>query len=500
VTALHQNLTMLALIVIPFFTFFEEQFTSHLRDDFLLVILGSIIAAIGSGAVVVYLFRRRPRERFLFWFGLFACPYGIRLLTNTSMCRAAFGEPRLACQFAGAFVDLALMIPALLLFQVFYGKGWRSSVRWLIGSYTAFATFAFTQILIERRPDLFPTAGIGTVFLLPLVILLGWLKKYRPPRTEDRGVLSFGLVILFLTFAYDRFVRAQMLYWHAWKPLSPSAKEPIEPYGVFVLICCLAYAATRRVLGNERELASLEEEMRAARRIQSSILPEVAPSVPGLQVAFRYAPMTAVAGDFYDFRPILPSGLGIIVADVAGHGVPAALVASMLKSVISSTNVNLDRPSKLIAGLNSTLCGQTKGQYATAVYAYLDQGSRVIRYSAAGHPPPLLWRKVTRSLLRLNEGGLLLGVRSNEGYPEADFSLEAGDRLLIYTDGLVEATNPEDLEFGSARLEEFIRRHTHLSADQFAGQLLEEVLAWPGTNNKRPQSDDITIVVIDVGR
>jgi sigma-B regulation protein RsbU (phosphoserine phosphatase) len=466
------------------------------RNDFLLVILGAVIAAIGFGAVALHLFRRRRRERFLLWFGLFACPFGVRLLTNTSICRLAFGQPTLAWQFAGAFVDLALLVPALLLFQDFHGKGWRSSVRWLIGSYTAFASFAFTQILIERRPDLFPAAGIGTVFLLPLVILLGWLKEYRLPRMEDQGVLSFGLIILFLTFAYDRFVRAQMLYWRAWEPLSAAVKEPIEPYGVFVLICCLAYAATRRVLGNERELASLEEEMRAARRIQSSILPETAPSLPGFHAAFQYAPMTAVAGDFYDFRPILPCGLGVIVADVAGHGVPAALVASMLKAAISSSNGNLDHPSKMIAGLNFMLCGQVKGQYATAVYAYLDE--RIMRYSAAGHPPPLVWRNATQSLLPLREGGLLLGVRSNEVYPEGEFLLEIGDRLLIYTDGLLEAMNPEGLEFGNARLEEFIRKHTHLSADQFAGELLDEVLTWPGRENKHLQSDDIPIVVIDV--
>jgi serine phosphatase RsbU (regulator of sigma subunit) len=295
-------------------------------------------------------------------------------------------------------------------------------------------------------------------------------------------------------------VRAQILTWHVWAPLSPSAKEPIEPYGLFVLICCLAYAATQRILGNERELASFGEEMRAARRIQSSILPEVAPSVPGLNVAFRYAPMTAVAGDFYDFLPIRASGVGIIVADVAGHGVPAALVASMLKVAFSSSYGSLDHPGKLIADLNSTLCGQTKGQYGTAVYAYLDGANRAACYSAAGHPPPLLWRNRTQTLLPLREGGLLLGVRSNETYPEQKLLLEPGDRLLIYTDGLVEATSPEGLEFGSTRLEEFVESNTHLSADQFAGKLLEEVLTWPGSKNKHLQSDDIMIVVIDIGR
>jgi sigma-B regulation protein RsbU (phosphoserine phosphatase) len=405
----------------PIIRTLEEQFTSPLQNDFLLVILGSMIAAIGFGAVAVHRFRRRPRERFLFWFGLFAGPYGVRLLTNTSICRLAFGQPTLAWQFAGAFLDLAIMVPALLLFQSFYGKGWRSSVRWLIGSYTVFATAAFTLILIERRPDLFPAAGVGTVFLLPLIILLGRLKGYRLPWTEDRSALSFGLIVLFLAFSYDRFVRAQILSWRVWGPLSASSKKPLEPYGLFVLICCLGYALKRRLFANERDLASLGEEMRAARRIQTSILPDVAPKLSGFDAAFRYAPMAAVAGDFYDFSPVPSDGLGIIVADVSGHGVPAALVASMLKVAVSSGHGRLDRPGNAITGLNSVLCSQAKGQYATAVYVYLDGKNQLGRYSAGGHPPPLLWRKATQTLLRLNEGGLLLGVRSQEAYREEEF-------------------------------------------------------------------------------
>jgi sigma-B regulation protein RsbU (phosphoserine phosphatase) len=487
-----------AVIGIALFAYPQGQLASHLRSDFWLLVLGSVIAAIGIGAIAVHVFRRRPGERFLLWFGMFACPYGIRLLTTTSMYSLAFGELQFAWQFVGAFFDLALIIPALLLFEDFYGKGWRSSVHWMIWGYSVFATVAFTSILSQRHPDLFPAAGIGTVFLLPLVLLLGRLRGYRLPRREDRRVLSFGLIILFLAFGYDRFARAQAVHWRAWLPLALSVKEPVEPYGVFVLICCLGYAATRRVLANERELASLGEEMRAARVIQSSILPEVAPQIAGMEAAFRYAPMTAVAGDFYDFLPMSPSSVGIIVADVAGHGVPAALVASMLKVAISSNNGNLDHPDEVIAGLNSLLCGQTRNQYATAVYAYLDGKTRLARYCAAGHPPPLLWRNATRTVLPLNEGGLLLGVRSNDVYTEEEFSLENRDRLLIYTDGLVEATNPHGIEFGRVRLQEFIERHTHLQADEFAGQLLEEVLTWPGRDKKHPQADDITIVVIDV--
>src|SRR5258708_7839041 len=107
-------------------------------------------------------------------------------------------------------------------------------------------------------------------------------------------------------------------------------------------------------------------------------------------------------------------------------------------------------PGKVIAGLNFTLCRQAQGQYATAVYVFLDQARRMGCYSAAGHPPLLLWQRATRTLLELNESGLLLGVRSSEKYEQTEFTLEAGDRLLVYTDGLVEAVNARGEAFGEA--------------------------------------------------
>jgi phosphoserine phosphatase RsbU/P len=209
--------------------------------------------------------------------------------------------------------------------------------------------------------------------------------------------------------------------------------------------------------------------------------------------------MADVAGDFYDFLPAAPTCLGIVVADVVGHGVPAALVASMVKVAISSRTSEGNNPARMIAGLNSTLCGEAQGQYATAVYVYLDETKRAGCYSAGGHPPPLLWRSTTRTLVRLDAGGLLLGVRRDEDYPQTDFSLETGDRLLIYTDGLVEAINSEGLEFGDARLEDLINEYQHLSAERFLERLLEEVLAWPGKGKSNLQGDDITAVVVDVG-
>jgi sigma-B regulation protein RsbU (phosphoserine phosphatase) len=234
-----------------------------------MVVLGSIIAAIGLAAVLVQLFRWRSRDRVLLLLGLFAGPYGIRLLTNTIPFQIAFGEPHKYWPFASRLIEFATIVPALLLFEDFYGKGWRSSVRWLMWAYVVFATIAFADIVIRRRPDLLPAAGVGTVFLLPGVLLLGRLMGYSPPKVQDQGVLTFGMLALFLTFAQNRLASTGLLDWHT----------DAEPYGLFVLICCLGYAATRRVLTNEKMLVSLDEEMRAATQIQRSILPRSNPEI-----------------------------------------------------------------------------------------------------------------------------------------------------------------------------------------------------------------------------
>jgi serine phosphatase RsbU (regulator of sigma subunit) len=250
-------------------------------------------------------------------------------------------------------------------------------------------------------------------------------------------------------------------------------------------------------LTNEKQLFALSEEMRAAKQIQSSILPGSVPKIASLDIAVRYAPLTAVAGDFYDFVTTEPGSLGIVLADVAGHGVPAALVASMIKVAVSTQSSNAAAPDRALAGINAILCRQAPGQYATAVYCFYEERCHLLRYAAAGHPPPLLWRNRTRELHRLEEGGLLMGVHTDEIYPCGESAVEAGDRLLVYTDGVLEATNGAGQTFGEFRLPSVIEANSELSAERFSHLLLDEVRSWSGPARQSMRSDDITFLVID---
>ena len=453
-----------------------------------LLIVSTVIVALGAAAVTVYAIRVRHRERFLLWFGLFSILYGLVLIVRNSVFRLGFRPPQNIGLYVERLIAVFTIVPGLLLFEEFYGRGWRSSLRWLIWSYCALAVAVISGI-VRRSPlewILFP--GSALVIMVPLVLAMGYFTGYQPPPVPNRRVLFVGLFAIFCTFSIDRVLQTELGHW----------RVGIEPYGFLALVVCLSYVTAQRVLADDKRLLSLSDEMRAATRIQEAILPSTLPSLETVRIAVRYAPMTAVAGDLYDFPPAPLDCLAVFVGDVMGHGVPAALVASMVKTAVSITCRHDSEPAMVIAGLNAILCAEARQQYATAVYLCLDTVNGVGRYSAAAHPPPLLWRRGKQSLEVLGESGLLLGVRPKEAYADSEFSFEVGDRLLLYTDGLLEAENAAGESFGDAALATFIKERQEVGAEQFVDLLLKEVLAWSCDGTRARQEDDITIVVIDI--
>ena len=210
-------------------------------------------------------------------------------------------------------------------------------------------------------------------------------------------------------------------------------------------------------------------------------------------VAARYAPMTAVAGDFYEFLSTEGPRAGLFVADVSGHGVPAALIASMVKIATSSQRQHAARPEQLLAGVNEALCGSTQGQFVTAAYVYLDAERGELCYAAAGHPPMLLLRD--GQVCSIEENGLMLGVFSSAAYNSTKRALVEGDRLLLYTDGVIEAANGGEEEFGQERLGKLLASNADRTVEELADLILSTVQDWAST-----QTDDLTVVVCDYHR
>jgi len=180
----------------------------------------------------------------------------------------------------------------------------------------------------------------------------------------------------------------------------------IEPYGFVAFLAALGYVAARQMLERGRQLNAIQTELEVARRIQLSILPAEFPHSANFRVAARYVPMTSVAGDFYDFIVADDRQAGILIADVSGHGVPAALIASMVKLAATSQRAQAADPSSFLSGMNSALLRNTQNQFVTAAYVHLNSESQELRYSAAGHPPRLLLRQ--GNVQEVQENGLML--------------------------------------------------------------------------------------------
>jgi sigma-B regulation protein RsbU (phosphoserine phosphatase) len=247
-----------------------------------------------------------------------------------------------------------------------------------------------------------------------------------------------------------------------------------------------------------QQLLTIQNELETARQIQLSILPSEIPKIEGLDIAARYVPMTSVAGDFYDFIVVDEKHIGILVADVSGHGMPAALIASMLKIALSAQGAHAADPAQVLAGLNQMLCGKFQYQYVTAAYLFVDMQKRTLTYAGAGHTPLLLWGGSSKGVRDVAENGLVLGKFPFATYSSVELPLTAGDRALLYTDGISETTNLAGVQFGIDCFKQFLGTEQSTSADQFADRLLEELSRWSDRGSAEDLDDDITMVAIHV--
>lgn len=247
-----------------------------------------------------------------------------------------------------------------------------------------------------------------------------------------------------------------------------------------------------------RQLRALTDELETARQVQASILPREIPKIAGLDIAARCVPMAAVAGDFYDFIVVDESRMGTMVADVSGHGMPAALIASMLKIALSAEAPHACEPGQVLSSLNQALCGKFYGRYVTAAYVFLDVKRKMLKYAGAGHPPLLLRRGPAGKVREVEENGLLLSWLPNQKYSEVELPIGKGDWIVLFSDGLTEATNPAGEPFGLERLMEVLEKQRQTSADAFADNLLRQVTRWTGRLAGEEADDDVTFVAIRV--
>jgi serine phosphatase RsbU (regulator of sigma subunit) len=246
-----------------------------------------------------------------------------------------------------------------------------------------------------------------------------------------------------------------------------------------------------------KQLLAINIELEMARQIQLSILPRSTPKIAGLNIVASYIPMTSVAGDFYDFIIVDDKHVGILVADVSGHGLPSALIASMLQVALTAQAAHAADPARVLSGLNQALCGKFEQNFVTAAYAFVDMEKNVMTYAGAGHPPLLFSSKSSGKVSEVLENGLFLGQFPEATYASLTLPVGVGDRTVLYTDGIPETKNSSEVEFGTARLMRFMENNPGLPVDKFADGLLDELSSWSQQPRGQGQQDDITILTID---
>ncbi|HMK28616.1 MAG TPA: PP2C family protein-serine/threonine phosphatase [Terriglobales bacterium] len=343
-------------------------------------------------------------------------------------------------------------------------------------------------ILTGSNDKLIPIYNLFTACLLlvlmSVVAVPAFSNKYLV--LPHRGVLAVGTLVFAIEALYNNLSRALGF---------KGAPLILDHLAFAVLLFSFGYIALQMVLTNERRLLSIEDELSIAREIQNSILPRGVPELSRLRISTAYSPMTAVAGDFYWFIAVDPNRAGFLVADVSGHGVPAALIASMIKVAMQAVVSCADDPRAVLCGLESALSEQLHDQFVSAAYLWLDTENHKALYSAAGHPPLLRWRQ--GRLERIQSNGLPFGlIGGRDDYPVCTMPTQSGDRFLLYTDGITEPENTNGDSFGDTRLEQVIRANQGRSPADLSNEILLAIRRWQPPSIT--QQDDLTLIVIDV--
>ena len=242
---------------------------------------------------------------------------------------------------------------------------------------------------------------------------------------------------------------------------------------------------------SKRSDAKQKREFEEARLIQRGLLPTTTPQLAGLSLASSWQPANGVGGDCFDMLTFGAGAMGVYIADVAGKGVPAALLMSNLQAAVRAFAQEGAAPGSVATSVNRLLCrNMASGRFVTFCYARIDVGAGKLTYANAGHNPPLLVR-ADATIEKLAPGGTVLGVFVESTYEQGDFPLRPNDRLIFYTDGITEGRNPDGDEFGEDRLAASALQHRALGADDMLAAMLRDV----GAFNAGVYEDDATLIV-----
>lgn len=324
------------------------------------------------------------------------------------------------------------------------------------------------------------SVSLGYLYILPLGISAMFLR----PR------MSYGLIVV-CVFLHDLFGP------HYPSPEARITHNLTAAVGfTFVVYVIQRYVKQREQLDRtvRQQRDQLLQDVELAAQVQRMFLPSHRPAIPGLEIAGMMQPARGVGGDYYDYIPINDHTLQLVIADVAGKGVPAALLMAATAAAVQLETREKRDMLEVVNRLNSSLLSLSgNNRYVTLLLADIDARNRSLNYVNCGHNPALLYQTKSREVVAMNSSCFPIGMFDSLACAMNPVTLTAGDLLVLYTDGVIEAENSQREEFGMERLSTLIQQNHMLSADKLVNHILESIV---GFSRNVGLEDDVTLLVV----
>ncbi len=341
---------------------------------------------------------------------------------------------------------------------------------------------SFMERVIERTEALL---GARMELLQDRREVLSLIQSF-PSLRSARAPVSAGADLLMPVFSDDEV--------HGVLRLAP--KSTGQEYDAEDLKFLTAIGEQVAITANQFRLRHERQESEYALDIQQGLLPREIPQIPGFTIAGAWQPARTVGGDYYDVLQLSETEVALVVADVSGKGMPAALLMSNLQATVKAYATTESSPQNLCGKVNRAVCKSiAAGKFITFFYAVLDSAAHRLTYTNAGHNPPLIARQ-DGSCLKLETGGAVLGVLADGPYGQAGIELLPGDRLVMFTDGITEAADSNGEEFGEERLIPLVRKNPAAAAADLRDAIMQSVTQFC----REDFADDATLLTVVVGR
>ena len=459
--------------------------TQAVQAEFASAVYATLLVATAVGLLLLGSILRSGRSHEIPAFGTAILLHGIREMTGVPAVQALSGLPPEFFAYVAAGAAYFISVASYMFLDQYWGPGRWSSIRRAWQFHAFFATGAVAWDIATGTPGQ-ALAAQGMLTVTYRVILLGNIVtgslKTRP---EDIWIL-YGLGVVFVTTLHDVAVGREFVPWEG----------TARPIGVIAVTSTLVASMLLRARADQRQLGTLEAQLDTARKIQESLLPPKS-AYPECPVSVRHVSMDAVGGDIYSFTPAGDKRFALLLADVTGHGIPAALLASMVKTASEAERPGETAPGDFMTALNRRLYSSLDGYLVTMVCLVADLRTGEARIANAGHPKPLIFPATGAKPHTLADRDPALGLSPATEYATSSVKLHPGDRIAVYTDGLSEAANAAGDEFSDERVTKVLGAHIHLSVESWTERLLQVLQDWRGTSTLELE-DDLTLIAFEV--